>query len=336
MPWCPKCKVEYQEGYTHCTDCNIPLVESLIEAEATETFEPFFQAEDKKVAEKLVSFFEYSDLKSELQYDEENEVYIVAILSGEEKKARKLYEAFYFVEYDRMKQKTNAKNTIPEEMKENDEDASSEGMQKNTANASSGETENVYEAMEPDADNLADEKEYNEETPGDDISGYESNNDRVYVMKADQYKDLSGSVWIFLLFGIAGLIFVVLNIAGVISVFNGWIPNMVMGALFLFFLYIAISTNQKAKKVQQEIEAEDKMTKEINEWLKLNVTESFLSSLHNDEISNELNFIKMTDAVKEMLIKEFGPLNLAYLDRLIDEFYSNQFDNQEEASTFEG
>ena len=27
MPWCPKCKVEYQEGFTVCSDCRHELVE---------------------------------------------------------------------------------------------------------------------------------------------------------------------------------------------------------------------------------------------------------------------------------------------------------------------
>lgn len=26
MPWCPKCKVEYREGFTHCNDCGAELV----------------------------------------------------------------------------------------------------------------------------------------------------------------------------------------------------------------------------------------------------------------------------------------------------------------------
>ncbi len=29
MPWCPLCKNEYKEGYTHCSDCDVDLVESL-------------------------------------------------------------------------------------------------------------------------------------------------------------------------------------------------------------------------------------------------------------------------------------------------------------------
>ncbi|MBE5881155.1 MAG: hypothetical protein E7289_02405 [Lachnospiraceae bacterium] len=32
MPWCPVCKNEYVKGYTHCSDCNVELVDSLEEA----------------------------------------------------------------------------------------------------------------------------------------------------------------------------------------------------------------------------------------------------------------------------------------------------------------
>lgn len=30
---CPKCKVEYREGFTRCSDCDVPLVERLIASE---------------------------------------------------------------------------------------------------------------------------------------------------------------------------------------------------------------------------------------------------------------------------------------------------------------
>lgn len=28
MPWCPKCKAEYRDGFTHCNDCGAELVEA--------------------------------------------------------------------------------------------------------------------------------------------------------------------------------------------------------------------------------------------------------------------------------------------------------------------
>lgn len=29
MPWCPKCKAEYRDGFTECSTCHVPLVDEL-------------------------------------------------------------------------------------------------------------------------------------------------------------------------------------------------------------------------------------------------------------------------------------------------------------------
>jgi hypothetical protein len=313
MPWCPNCKAEYQNGFTVCSDCKVDLVESL---EVVVNYVPFFQAEDKKVAEKLVRYFQYSDLKSKVNFDEENEVYVVSIPPKQEKQAKKLYQAFYFVERDNLSKDELEQSTSNSDLLEQSSDQSEHSVD-----------DVRYEGNE---DNLLPQEEYEAEIPDEEFGGIQAEEDTsIYVMKADQYKDLTGTVWIFLLFGIAGLIFVVLNIGGVFTFLNGFIPNAVMGALFLLFIYIAISTNQKAKKVQAEIDTENKLTEKINQWLKSNITESFLSSIHNDTISEELNYLKIVDTIKELLLKEFGNQNLAYLDRLIEEYYSNTIDKFE-------
>ena len=35
MPFCPKCRIEFREGFTECSDCGVPLVDTL-PAEAAE------------------------------------------------------------------------------------------------------------------------------------------------------------------------------------------------------------------------------------------------------------------------------------------------------------
>ncbi len=304
MPWCPKCKVEYQEGFSECSDCKSNLVESLEEAVV---YVPFFQASDKSVADKLADFFEYSDLKCEVRYEETSDIYIVAIPPKAEKQAKKLYQAFYYVEAQRLNKEANSS-----------EEDNAEETRSNTEN------DPTYE--EDISASSSEDEEYDEDIPLDNNPAYDRKAESVYVMKADQYKDLSGSVWIFLVFGIAGIIFVILNITGILSILNGWITTTIMGILFLSFIYIAISTNKKAKSVQSEIDAENKLTDEINDWLKKNLTADFLSSIHDDNISEELNYIKMTDVIKEMLIKDFGTQNPSYLDYLIDEYYDNNIE----------
>ncbi len=319
MPWCPNCNAEYQEGYTECSDCGVALVDSL---EEEVELVPFFQAEDKKIAEKLVSYFKYSNLPSEMSYSEENEVYLVNIPPRMEKEARKLYQAFYFVERE------NIANGI---YKDNE---------LNNSEEESGTGEEAFEevitsalAPDPMVEVLADEyvPQHSEEgETEDDIDPAEEAEDEgiekgAYVFKADRYKDLAGTVWIFLFFGVVGLVFVILNMAGILTVLNGWLPNTVMGALFLSFLYVAFSTKQKAQKIRDEIATENKLTDDINAWLKDNITEEYLASIHNDSVSEELNYIKMTDTIKELLINNFGKQNLSYLDRLVEEYYNNNF-----------
>lgn len=337
MPFCPICKAEYQEGFTECADCKVELVDNLEEVKEAESLIPFFQAEDKKVAEKLVKFFKYSDVNSSMEYDEENDAYIVSVSPKKQLEAKKLYQAFYFVERERMANGESdlfaADHADPEAKEEADPDAADESGE--FADEATEDSEESFEGSEEDFDHslekedTSDERdEYKGETPSDEVTAFdgEEEDSAPYVMKADQYKDLTGTVGVFLFFGIAGLIVVVINIIGVINIFNGWIPNTVMAALFLFFIYVALSTNKKAKKVQAEIDEENALTEKINEWLKKNITEEFLASIHNADISDELNYIKKTDMIKELLIKEFGNQNLSYLDRLIEEYYYNTFD----------
>lgn len=47
MPWCPKCKAEYREGFTECATCHVPLVDELPEEQDMENAPDAVQAEQK-------------------------------------------------------------------------------------------------------------------------------------------------------------------------------------------------------------------------------------------------------------------------------------------------
>jgi hypothetical protein len=46
--YCPECKCEYLEGYTHCADCNVPLVEGLPEGEPSAQHAPSAPIDEKE------------------------------------------------------------------------------------------------------------------------------------------------------------------------------------------------------------------------------------------------------------------------------------------------
>ena len=309
MPWCPNCKMEYRKGMTVCSDCNIELVEEL---PTEEEFVPFYQAETKEEAQKLMDYFSYSELTSSLHYDEENEVHVVSVPNKQQNKAKKLYQAFFIVEHSDMKQ-----------------ESSEPGRSEQSNVLSDMEEDSPTGVSETDEHSLSESEVpigFDAESPA--VAYADSNRDTTaaYVMKADQYKDLSSTVYIFSFFGIAGVIFVILNITGVLHIYSGLLPNIVMAALFLFFLYVGISTNQKAKTVKSEIEKENALTKEINQWLQDNITEDLIASYKSSDISDELNYLKITEIIKTQLLQEFGNQNMAYLDRLVEEFYIENFE----------
>lgn len=381
MPWCPKCKAEYREGMTVCSDCKVDLVSELPD---DTNYLPFFQSDMKPFADRLKKYFEYSGLKSKVSYDEELEVYVLSIPEEKQKQAKKLYQAFYFVERERIDQEAKNPHPVRTENKETEEPEPNQAAQaadtlKDATKAlemtadidnavtetdealaetdeivtaeptgeSAGEypevtdadTETVSYGTDPlnsdtgasenGAGNMGASEDFDEEYEDED----EAPEDRIrheygtYVMKADQYKDYNATVWVFLITGIIGVIFVGLNVVGILTILNGVLPNLVMGALFLFFIYVGLSTNKKAKKLQLEIDDENKLTDNINQWLKDNITDEYLSSIHDVDKSEELNYIIKTEIIKNRLLEEFGDQNRSYLDRLIEEYYNVNFDD---------
>ncbi|MBP5494458.1 MAG: hypothetical protein J6X97_05125 [Lachnospiraceae bacterium] len=61
MPFCPKCKAEYREGFVMCADCKVPLVESL------EAKRPV-KADDKPDSSIFMSFEDYARLTEEDEF----------------------------------------------------------------------------------------------------------------------------------------------------------------------------------------------------------------------------------------------------------------------------
>ncbi len=62
MPFCPKCKVEYREGFTICSDCKVPLVASLKDKTPYENTEDNF------------SYYENESLGNDIIDVDENDI----------------------------------------------------------------------------------------------------------------------------------------------------------------------------------------------------------------------------------------------------------------------
>lgn len=143
-----------------------------------------------------------------------------------------------------------------------------------------------------------------------------------YVMKEDAYKEHRSTASMFFVFSIAGLIFLGLNVIGIIQYINGLFSYLVMGALFVTFFYFGIDSMRKAKEISTGIDAEKEMTQKINTYLKSLGEIASIDEADWSGLNDELLFFKRTTKLKQMVIQNFGAQNEAYLDVIIEDYYN--------------
>lgn len=326
MPWCPNCKEEYVEGMTVCNDCGADLVDEL---PAEREFITFLVTDKEKFAQKFVEFLHYSKVDDvTYEYEEDTQQWAVMIKKEQIKKVKKLYDAFYSVELDQELTKNEGESSSEYEVSgakgevqktfysETEEIAEDE---EDTINDDNGEfTEDPFEN-----DSMFDKEELKEIV---EASKKKPTKSSAYVKKEEQYRDLKSTAGTFIVVSVLGIAVLILNGTGVIHIFYGILPNVVMGALFLVFLLIGFQTIISAIKVEKEIDQENSVTEAINNWLTQNVTLEILDNLTSSADSEEVRFFCKLDKMKGMITEQFGELDDSYLDRLVEEFYNSHFE----------
>lgn len=89
MPWCPKCKNEYKEGYTVCADCGTPLVGSLEKATV------LVYAGTEEELHEISDFMHANGLdETEIKYNEQINTYEIFVPEQKEEEAKKLLRVY--------------------------------------------------------------------------------------------------------------------------------------------------------------------------------------------------------------------------------------------------
>ena len=292
MPWCPKCKMEYREGITVCADCGTPLVEDFVEEEEQIAI---LLTEKEELAQRFQDFLKYSGIDGALLgFSEENNQYSVSVPASKQKEAKKLYTGFYLAETEKAQEAAIAKM-----------------LEKQMSEAENDSSEVVSEDDNTSEDAICDLKKAAS----------------IYVKKEDKYNDLSSTGWTFLVFGIAGLIFTVLNILGYFSLFANPVSYTAAALLFLGCIWVGVNSFRSAKKAKGEIAEENRVTDELKEWLENNISEDDLLSVQDDSVSEEINFLNKINFIKGAVTDHFGKVDEAFLDEITEEFYNNHFEN---------
>lgn len=294
MPWCPICKNEYQEGYSKCADCGCDLVDEL---EEEEQLVPICLLGQEEMAEKLRDFLVFSEIKAEYEYNETEKAYNVLVKDEDVMKAKAAFRGFAKVE-------------------------------------SSSEVEKLIAEAEDMLLEATDEEELTEEqrevVRNSILSEQVSKPTEVYVKKADVYKEMISTAVTFLVFANALIVVFVLGALDVISWFSG-VPSLIVLAVMAIGCYIVgINACFRARKAERESKAEDKKTKEVEEWLKENISKATVKEKFAQIDAVEERYLKEIDYIKDLLLQNFSGLDDAYVDSLVDEFYDNYIDTSDE------
>lgn len=94
MPWCPKCKSEYEQEVKICAECKLELVDNLSDIV---DWQVIIKARQEKDAEEVVEFLKYSGIskvKYEKETKEDEEYYVIVVCAKEVETATKFLAGY--------------------------------------------------------------------------------------------------------------------------------------------------------------------------------------------------------------------------------------------------
>ncbi len=306
MPWCPNCKTEYREGITHCADCKAELVAEYKDAVLHNATVALVHVDEENLtfAKKLHSFLEYSGIHSAL-LEEENLVGVY-VTPEDEKRAKKCFKAFYSVESEMVMQKAaEAAFLKGEEFDYFSDDEEEDDSEEPAEAAGYG---NVTAATYHRADSSEDKQP------------------KKYVSAASRYDDYRSSGFTFLILGVAGIVFALLNFMDVISIFGSTFSSVVLFIMFGIFLALGIFSFVKAGQLKADAELENKTVDEVKRWMKQNFTKDMLGSVTSGEDEGEIRteellYMDRLDQLVERLLTAFPDLHDSLAEQLVEEHF---------------
>ncbi len=306
--WCPKCKTEYRDGITVCADCGSELVEG---TEEDFNVIDLCDFKDEAIADRFLEYLEYSGItNAKKKYDEngDSSIVIITVPEKDAAKAEKFFKGFIIAlneDKEKEKEQQNSQNMAAEEMAESD----FEGEEKTESD------ENEF------SEEVSIEEEEADEIPEDIL--YASS--KAYVKKEDEYKDIKFSGYTFILLGIIGVTYMLLCKFEILPLRYHILAFSLITAMFAAFIIAGIGSVVKSTKIKKMIPQEQELTAQIKAWLGDNVTDEKVESWKDDNVSDVENDLLITNKIKMCLVKEYPTVDIAYLEMIADEYFSENF-----------
>ena len=149
-------------------------------------------------------------------------------------------------------------------------------------------------------------------------------NTYVYTNAEDSFNENMSTAWSFLGIGIAGIIFTVLNLTGVLHIMQGELQKGLTLLIFIAFMVYGIWVIRSKKDMLAKVEKEKSDRKRYTEWMKEKFTEEVLSNLGTMEASAEELELLQINYMSDELVKHFPEINPNFADRLAEDFFEEK------------
>lgn len=333
MPWCPVCKNEYTEGVKVCADCGAALVDSLDERK-----EVLLCSGEEALILQMQKFMEYNDIP--VIFEQEGEEACLYVLPKHERRAKQAARVFLTESASEAARRSMASKLDAEAVENDNAESNEDILPENLEDF--GEIQEAEDGLagedgvrQEDAASLINDGAALQEDADGSIEDGVLQNVSVtpggaYRKKSERADDLKGSGEVLLVFGILGCIAMLLIDLGILPIRfgNRIMMNVIMFALFLFFIGFGVYSLKGARKFRSEASEEDALTERINAWVKLYLTAEDIDRAADieDADAEEIRFFKRTETIKKKIADEFGGVDEAYLDSLAENVYQELFE----------
>lgn len=312
MAWCPICKSEYREGFTECSECKVPLVETL--RQTNQTLLCTFS--DKDISEKFTAYLKFSKINCSVE--EQNGFISILVDNNKLHDGVVAVQAFVKVEDDLFSQKNidssffiGSKTELLKELQEENETETGDSPE----NFQAEESHAAVNADDDETDLPSEEEIMN-------LNAFSSRDSVIYESKTSKAEENYGSGVMLICIGVIGVaakIWDQKNNPG----FNDIIAYLLFAAMVIYGVY-SIKRSQKYRK---EAEEEKEFTASVQKWLESHIEKADLIAQDIPGDTPEANYFRRTEYIKSRIDSEFPDLEDNFADSLVEDFYDTIFED---------
>lgn len=145
--------------------------------------------------------------------------------------------------------------------------------------------------------------------------------------RADNYKSGAG---VLLGVGVVGIVMLLLMNLDIIKLpingFTGTLVNLVMGALFIIFIWMGIHSHITYKKLTQKAKEEDNLEAEVSNWCLNEMDKSLLEENVSSDDTDEIKFFNRTEALRTQIKASYPNLEESFLEHIVEMLYDRIFE----------